>query len=217
MSSSSPIRPWLFALTVSLLVASACIAGDPVPLFDGKTFAGWEGNLNTVWRIEEQGLVAGSLDKKQEKNDFIATTAEYGDFDLTLEWKLEGTEGFINGGVQFRSKRIPNHHEMIGYQADIGVGFDGALYDESRRRKVLARPSEEVLAKAQRPIGEWNQYRVRAEGARIRLWLNGVLTVDYTESDESIERSGRIGLQIHGGGKVVVHYRNLKIEKLGES
>lgn len=200
-----------------LVVASAGVAGDPIPLFDGKTFAGWEGNLNTVWRIEEQSLVAGSLDKKQEKNDFIATTAEYGDFDLTLEWKLEGTEGFINGGVQFRSKRIPNHHEMIGYQADIGAGFDGALYDESRRRKVLARPSEEVLAKAKRPIGEWNQYRVRAEGARIRLWLNGVLTVDYTESDENIERSGRIALQIHGNGKVVVHYRNLKIEKLGES
>ena len=39
--------------------------------------------------------------------------------------------------MQFRTKRIPKHHEVIGYQADIGQGYWGALYDESRRNKVL--------------------------------------------------------------------------------
>ena len=191
-------------------------AGEPVALFDGKTFEGWEGNTGSVWRIEEGALTAGSLEKKQEKNDFLATTKEYGDFELTLKWRLEGSEGFVNGGVQFRSKRIPDHHEVIGYQADLGAGYDGALYDESRRKKMLAQPSKEVLATCQKPVGEWNEYRIRAEGPRIQLWLNGVQTVDYTEQDGDIERRGLIAVQIHGGPPSEAWYRNIRIRTLEE-
>lgn len=182
-------------------------------LFDGSTFTGWEGNIGTVWRIEDGALVAGSLEKKQEKNDFLATTREYGNFDLSLKWKLEGSEGFVNGGVQFRSKRIPGHHEVIGYQADLGKGFDGALYDESRRKRILAQPSEEVLATCRKAPGEWNDYRIRADGPRIQIWLNGVQTVDYTETEDGIEGKGVIAVQIHGGATSVVRYKDLRIEE----
>jgi len=203
-------------IAAAFLLASAWIPlqADPAPLFDGKTFEGWEGNTATVWRIEDGALTAGSLSKKQEKNDFLATVKEYGDFELTLKWRLEGTEGFVNGGVQIRSKRIPDHHEVIGYQADLGAGYDGALYDESRRKKMLAQPSKEVLAKAQKPLGEWNHYRIRCEGPRIRLWLNDVLTVDYTEADPGIEQKGMIAVQIHGNATSVVQYKDLVIEEL---
>jgi hypothetical protein len=187
---------------------------DPVPLFDGKTFTGWEGDAGSVWRIEDGSLVAGSLEKKQGKNNFLATEKKYGDFELTLKWKLEGTEGFVNGGVQFRTVRIPNHHEVSGYQADLGKGYDGALYDESRRKKMLAQPSPEVLAKAQKPLGEWNDYRIRAEGKRIQIWLNGVQTVDYNESEPNIDATGIIAVQIHGGATSIVRYKDLMIEEL---
>jgi len=187
---------------------------DPLPLFDGKTFTGWEGDAGSVWRIEDGSLVAGSLEKKQGKNNFLATEKKYGDFELTLKWKLEGTEGFVNGGVQFRTVRIPNHHEVSGYQADLGKGYDGALYDESRRKKMLAQPSPEVLAKAQKPLGEWNDYRIRAEGKRIQIWLNGVQTVDYNESEPNIDATGIIAVQIHGGATSIVRYKDLMIEEL---
>lgn len=204
------------AVAAVLLFASARnpLQAGPVPLFDGKTFEGWEGNTGTVWRIEDGALTAGSLSTKQEKNDFLATVKEYGDFELTLKWRLEGTEGFVNGGIQIRSKRIPDHHEVIGYQADLGAGYDGALYDESRRKKMLAKPSEEVLAKARKPLGEWNDYRIRCEGPRLRLWLNDVLTVDYTEADPGIEAKGMIAVQIHGNATSVVQYKDLMIEEL---
>lgn len=205
-------RPALSALLLSLVLS--VIAAEPVALFDGKTFAGWEGNIDKVWRIEDGALVAGSLTQKQEKNDFLATTKEYGDFELTLKWKLEGTEGFVNGGVQFRSQRIPDHHEVIGYQADLGAGYDGALYDESRRKKMLAQPSKEVLAKAQKSLGEWNEYRIRAEGPRIRMWLNGIQTVDYTEAEPGIAMTGLIAVQIHGNATSVVRYKDLMITGL---
>jgi hypothetical protein len=208
---------------IGLLLAFGSLHAEPVPLFDGKTFAGWEGDIGSVWRIEDGALVAGSLEKKQEKNNFLATKKKYGDFELTLKWKLEGTEGFVNGGVQFRTVRIPNHHEVSGYQADLGKGYDGALYDESRRKKMLAQPSPEVLAKAQKPLGEWNDYRIRAEGNRIQIWLNGVQTVDYTETagvvlqegkSMVIDTTGIIAVQIHGGATSIVRYKDLMIEEL---
>ncbi len=189
-------------------------AAGPVPLFDGKTFAGWEGDTENVWRIEDGALTAGSLEKRQEKNDFLATEKSYGDFELTLKWRLEGTEGFVNGGVQFRSARIPHHHEISGYQADLGAGYDGALYDESRRRRMLAQPAREILARAQKPPGEWNDYRIRAEGPRIRIWLNGVQTVDYTETEPGIATSGKIAVQIHGNATCVVQYKEVAIREL---
>ncbi|MEZ5384810.1 MAG: DUF1080 domain-containing protein [Prosthecobacter sp.] len=201
---------------LSFLAALAVTAhAEPLPLFDGKTFAGWEGDTGTVWRIEDGAFVAGSMDKKQEKNNFLATEKTFGDFELTLKWKLEGTEGFVNGGVQFRTVRIPDHHEVSGYQADLGKGYDGALYDESRRKKMLAQPTPEVLAKAQKPLGEWNDYRIRAEGPRIQIWLNGVQTVDYTETEPGIDLTGIIAVQIHGNATSIVSYKDIMIEELG--
>ncbi len=200
---------------LSLLVALSLTAhAEPVLLFDGKSFTGWEGDTGTVWRIEDGAFVAGSLETKQEKNNFLATEKKYGDFELTLKWKLEGTEGFVNGGVQFRTVRIPDHHEVSGYQADLGRGYDGALYDESRRKKMLAQPSPEVLAKAQKPLGEWNDYRIHAEGNRIQIWLNGVQTVDYTETEPDIDKTGIIAVQIHGNATSIVRYKDIMIEEL---
>jgi hypothetical protein len=110
----------------TLAFAAFAHAAD-TPLFDGKTFTGWEGDTKNTWRIEDDALVAGTLEKPQAENDFLATTKQFANFELTLKWKLDGTKGFVNGGVQFRTKRIPGSHEVSGYQADLGAGYDGAL------------------------------------------------------------------------------------------
>ncbi len=199
----------LLLCTFGLVAAQAA----PVPLFDGKTFEGWDGDTAKTWRIEDGTLVGGSMAEKVPHNEFLATKKSYGNFELRLQFKLTGTEGMINGGVQFRSERIPDHFEMIGYQADMGEGYYGALYDESRRKKVLLAPAPEVIAKALK-LNEWNEYRIRCEGRHIQLWVNGVQTVDYTETDESIVQTGRIAVQIHGGGKAEARYKDLVIEEL---
>ena len=196
-----------FCCAVSLAHAA------PVPLFDGKTFDGWEGETGKTWRIEDGALVGGSLTEKVPHNEFLATKKTYANFDLKLKFKLLGTEGFINGGVQFRSTRIPNNFEMIGYQADMGDGYWGSLYDESRRKKTLASPAKELVEKALKK-GEWNDYRIRCEGRHIQIWLNGVQTVDYTEPDESIVQDGYIAVQIHGNGKAEAWYKDLVLEEL---
>lgn len=207
------LRSWPL-IVLAALAAPLSLAAAPVPLFDGRTFAGWEGDTGRTWRIEDGALVGGSLTETVPRNDFLVTTRSFGDFVLRLKFKLEGTEGFINAGVQFRSQRATRPaHEMVGYQADIGAKYWGALYDETRRNKVLAGPDP---AEAERlvKIGDWNDYEIRAEGPRIQLFLNGRQTVDYIEPDPAIPRSGLIGLQVHGGGKAKVSYRDLTIEEL---
>jgi hypothetical protein len=208
MSTRISIVAFLF----SMLVVPA-IAADPLPLFDGKTFAGWEGDTEKTWRVEDGVITAGSLDVTVPRNEFLCTTKTYGDFELKVRFKLVGDKARANAGIQFRTRRIPNHHEVSGYQADVGQQYWGALYDESRRNKVLAKPDAKLLDGLVKH-GDWNDYTIRCEGPRVRLWLNGKLTVDYSEADDKIERSGVIGLQIHGGAKAKVYYKDVRIEEL---
>ena len=184
----------------------------PTQIFDGKTFDGWEGNLK-IFRIQDGAIVGGSFDGKIVRNEFLCTPKSYGDFELRLKVKLLG-EG-ANAGVQFRTKRIPNHHEVSGYQADMGAGWWGALYDESRRNKVLKGPDQEKM-KAVVKQGEWNDYVIRAEGKRIQLWLNGFQTVDYVEEDPAIETAGVICPQIHSGPPSEAWYKDITIVELSK-
>jgi hypothetical protein len=204
----------LIALVMSLVSVSAvrqAAPPTPVSLFDGKTFTGWEGNL-TIFRIEDGAIVGGSLKQKIARNEFLCTTKDYGDFELRLKVKLVGGDD-ANAGVQFRTKRIPNNHEVSGYQADMGTGWWGGLYDESRRKKVLKGPDQQRMKQVIK-AGDWNDYVIRAVGTRIQLSLNGVQTVDYMEQDPSIERRGVICPQIHAGAPAEAWYKDITIVDL---
>jgi len=197
-----------------LFLVLAIPAPQAVSIFDGKTLDGWEGST-TVWRVADGCIVGGSM-QGNKQNEFLATKKSYKDFVLKLEYKLVGTEGFVNSGVQIRSRRIDKPaNEMKGYQADIGKGFSGCLYDESRRNKMLIKADDAVIQKAEKP-GDWNVYEIRCEGLRVVLKINGTQTIDYTEEDKTLEQEGLIGLQIHGGNKAEVSFRNITIEELGE-
>ncbi|MDP6543935.1 MAG: DUF1080 domain-containing protein [Phycisphaerae bacterium] len=185
-------------------------AGKAVRIFDGKTFDGWEGNLKS-FRIEDGAIVGGTLKAKIPRNEFLCTKKKYSDFELRLKVKLAGGRG--NAGIQIRTRRIPNHHEVSGYQADMGQNWWGCLYDESRRNKVLARPKKAELAKVLKADG-WNEYIIRCVGPRIQLFFNGLKTVDYTERDAKIATTGIIGLQIHGGRPSEAWYKDITIVDL---
>ncbi|MBX2925006.1 MAG: DUF1080 domain-containing protein [Chitinophagaceae bacterium] len=204
-----------------MIPALLCVIGlkteaqhKTMPLFNGKDFTGWEGDTVKLWRVENGVLIGGSLIETVPENNFLCTRKSYDNFILKTKFKLLGSEGFINGGVQFRSKRLSNPpNEMEGYQADLGDGYWASIYDESRRNKTLT-PMDTVLLKKLVKKNDWNDYEVRAEGRRIRVFLNGKLTADYTEPDVSIPQTGIIGLQIHGGGKAEIHFKDMRIQEL---
>ncbi|MHC4179941.1 MAG: family 16 glycoside hydrolase [Planctomycetota bacterium] len=185
-------------------------AGDqPISLFDGKSFQGWEGNLD-AFRIEAGAIVGGSLTKPIPRNDYLCSKKTYADFELRLKFKVLG-EG-ANAGIQIRSERVPNSNEMIGYQADLGDKWWGCLYDE-RRHKLLTGPPEQQRSKIIRR-NDWNEYVIRCQGRRVQLWINGHQTVVYTEPDESIPQVGVIGLQIHVGPPSEAWYKDIELVKL---
>lgn len=201
-------------LAVPLGAARQLAATAAVPLFDGQSFAGWDGDTTATWRIIDGAVVGGSLVERVPHNEFLATTREFADFVLEVDFKLLGDEGLINAGVQVRSQRVPNHHEMVGYQLDLGdPTWWGSLYDESRRNRVLAQADAAAVNRVLRR-GEWNTYEIVCEGPRIRASINGLPTIDYTEPDASIPQVGRIALQVHGGGKVEAWYRDIRVREL---
>ena len=199
-------------LTVSLLAAEKK-EPKPVAIFDGKTFKGWEGNLD-IFRIEDGAIVGGTLKAPIKHNEFLCTEKTYGDFELRLKVKLLGGPR-ANAGIQFRTKRIPNHHEVIGYQADMGEGWWGSLYDERRRRKILAKADAELIKQLLKP-NEWNDYVIRAEGNLIQLFINGHKTIEFKEEDENIDKTGVIALQIHGGPASEAWYKDISIVDLSK-
>jgi hypothetical protein len=198
----------LFALLASL--GHADDGAKPEILFDGKSLTGWEGNLKS-FRVKDGAIVGGNLNERIPRNEFLCTEKTYANFELRLKFKVLGKGA--NAGVQIRSRRIPDHHEVIGYQADRGDGWWGSLYDESRRKKVLAAADMDKVAQVLRR-DDWNEYVIRCEGKRIQLWINGLQTVDYTEPDDSIEQTGVIGLQIHGGPPSEAWYKDITIKPL---
>ena len=204
--------PAVLATCVSALLRSGTSVAAPRPIFDGKTLDGWEGDADW-WRVEAGEIRGGSFTRKVPANFFLATTKSYQNFELKLELRLTGT-GFVNSGIQIRSIRLPKGTEMSGYQIDYGPGWYGKLYDESRRSKVIADSVDpQAVAKAVRPEG-WNEYRILAEGPRIRTWINGVPALDYTEQDPSVALDGQIAIQIHSGGMAEIQARNIQIEEL---
>ncbi|MBQ99904.1 MAG: hypothetical protein CMO60_03485 [Verrucomicrobiales bacterium] len=197
---------WIFLLLTSLSLS----AGEK--LFDGTTLKGWQVQKGEerYWKVRGGVIVGGSMTEKVAHNTFITTVKRYGDFELRLKAKVEGPRA--NAGIQIRSERIENHHEMIGYQADIGKNIWGRLYDESRRRSFLIDWASKDGVKAAKE--GWNDYIIRCEGSRIRLWVNGTLTCDYTEKDEKIPLKGFIALQAHSGPPFEASYKGVEIEEL---
>lgn len=203
-----------FALTaLSLTALCASVSAAPTPLFDGKSLDQWE-SVSQLWRVENGLITGGSLTETVKHNDFLATKRSFHNFDLTLKIRIRGGGGFINSGIQIRSIRVPGNSEMSGYQVDAGPGWWGKLYDESRRNKVIATAAKENDIVASIKSEDWVEYRIRCVGPRIQSWINSVEGLDYTEADTNIAQDGKIGIQVHGGGKALVEVNDIYIEEL---
>ena len=210
----------LFILLVTLAACSKSnpenndSSAPPISLFDGHTWDQWEGD-KSYFRIESEAIVAGSLAQPIPKNQFLCTEASYDNFELRLKVKFTSKDN--NAGIQFRTKRIPNHHEVIGYQADVGYLPDrpiwASLYDESRRNRFLVEPPADAVWAALDTLG-WNDYRIYCNGDSIKFWLNDHLLLQYEEKIDSIARSGVVCLQIHSGPPAEAWYKDIFIAPL---
>lgn len=184
-------------------------------LFNGKTLDGWK-TVNpahqNLWYVKDSMMMCGDGINKIPENTYLHTVKEYTDFEFRCLFRLSGDEktGMINSGIQYRSKII--NGEIVGYQADIGNGYWGDIYDEHRRGK-LAGGDLSILHRLLKPDG-WNSYIVRVKGNYHELYINGVKTCEYTEKNNTIPATGVIAVQIHSGGAGIVQFRDITITAL---
>lgn len=178
------------------------------PLFDGRTLNDFDMDTPGIWSVEN-GVITGRHGGLNY-NDFLRTKKTYGNFVLRAKFRLR--DGVGNSGIQFRSKPVPDSHEVSGFQADIGQQYWGCLYDESRRKRVLASALPDSLSGLNKT--GWNDYVVTAEGPAITIELNGKRTVEYVEREAGIASTGFIALQVHSGPAIQVEFKDLVIKEL---
>ncbi len=174
-----------------------------VPLFNGKDLTGWAAEGKAEWKVDD-GVLVGTQGPGNAPGDLF-TTAAYADFELEATYRVQWP---ANTGIWFRYQS-----EQKAYQADIlewpdPLAYSGTIYCPGRM--FLAVNSDPKLEKKE----DWNTMRIRAEGDRLRVWLNGVQTADVR--DGSIDR-GRIGIQVHPGDQFAgmkVMIREMKIRVL---
>lgn len=190
-----------------LLVASAARADSDgwTPLFDGQTLDGWEVLPGGEWSVVD-GTIVGSQEADESRHGQLLSVDEYGDFEARVSYRA--TEG--NSGFYFRVEKTDHYFAVKGFQAEIDSNGDscGGLY-ETLGREWVARPPTD----AYRP-GEWNDMTVTAKGGDITVTLNGVETARLT--DDPGARRGRFGLQLHGGMRMRVEFKDIAVRSLDD-
>ena len=143
-------------------------------LFDGTSLAAWRG-YQQAELPEGWTAIDGIMTKTRVTND-IVTREQYGDFELTLEWKLP-LRG--NSGIFYRAteKETKVYWSAPEYQlAEDSLTPDSRNIMTSVAAVHSFYPSKRGVA---RPAGEWNTTRIVAHGAHIEHWLNGQLIAEY--------------------------------------
>jgi putative heme-binding domain-containing protein len=168
--------------------------------FNGKDLAGWDGNTD-LWKVEN-GEIVGTSRTGLKHNEFLKSQMVFGDFRFVCEVKL--TPNKENSGIQFRSEALANG-EVKGYQADVGAGWWGKLYEEEGRALLWDKPGEQHVNR-----DGWNTYEILAVGEKIQTAINGKLCVDL--NDPKGARQGIFAFQLHSGGPMEVRYKNLEVE-----
>lgn len=216
-------NPRLLAVALLLAGAPFAAAADDgwIQLFNGKDLEGWVQKNGTAKYSVEDGAIVGRT-SEGSPNSFLCTLQEYGDFELEFEVKVDDS---LNSGVQIRSQTADGTSagRVNGPQVEIEAsGKDGAeagyIYGEATGRGWLV-PDDRRTPHKHFKDGEWNKFRVVAQGPRIQTWINDAPIVDL--SDRQIFESharGFIGLQVHGiqagTGPFQVAWRNIRLKKL---
>jgi hypothetical protein len=222
--------PILLAAALCLVFAGCTTSSSNSagkPLFDGKSLDNWVVKGGTATYRIEDGVIVGRT-VEGSKNTFLSTTRDHADFDLRLEVLCDKE---LNSGIQIRShvytqetpqasqpNRKREKGEVYGYQCEITTAdkcVSGNFWDEGRWTKWHDDLTKKPGACAAFKDGQWNHYRIVAQGDRIRSWVNGVPCADFRDS---LDATGFIGLQVHsiakGKGPYEVRWRNITLREL---
>jgi len=204
---------FVLALNLSLAPNALCLGEDGldadgfVPLFDGKTLTGWKPLPGGKWEVVD-GAIVGSQEKSEKRHGQLLSEKEYGNFVVRLKFKaIEGNSGFY-----FRAQQVDHDYAVKGFQAEIdsrGKSI-GGLY-ETLGRAWVSKPKQETVETYFREK-EWNEMTVTAIDGDVTVEVNGIQSAQI--KDDPGPRRGFFGLQLHGGSKMHVMFKDIEIKQL---
>ena len=194
----------------------------------GNRIRNWSGD-EKLWS-QKDGVLIGETDGSLKMNRFLTwKAATVQNFDLRVKVRISKRG---NSGIHYRAMSRPDLRldVVTGYQCDIVAGrsrHNGQLHEEGGR-KILAHAGEKVVADPpggqwvtgtfevrEVESGKWNEYRVLAEGNRIRQWINGHPTADFIDMNQNKQTfEGVLALQVHKGPPMKVEFKEIRIKHL---
>jgi type 1 glutamine amidotransferase len=136
---------------------------------------------------------------------------QFTSYSLKADWRLTGDS---NSGI-FVGFPNPGNDPWVAVNQGYEVQIDATDAADRTTGAIYTFKSADLAARdaALNPAGEWNAYELLVEGQRIRVYLNGRLINDFTNTDPARNLDGYIGLQNHGTGDTAA-FRNVRIKEL---
>ncbi len=203
-----------------------------VALFNGKDLTGWKGlvlnqkqralmspkehaerqkeadqRMHNHWKVVDGALMFDGA--PFNKSGPLCTIKQYGNFEMLVDWKISkgGDSGiYLRGSPQVQ---IWDPDDPSQQKNGAAKGSGGLWNNEKNERFPLVR--------ADKPIGEWNTFRIRMVDDRVTVWLNGQLVTDnvvmenYWDRKHPIYPREQIELQNHNHP---LYFRNIFIKEL---
>ena len=197
------------------------------PIFNGRDLSGWS-QVDGFFSARDGAIVGESTAEHPCKPNhrLVYTAEELADFELRAEFRLSIAS---NSGIQLRC--APQFIADNGYQADMNGGgnYVGFLYhprqhlvgergadvaiDAAGKKRVTRFADGKALQRLYR-AERWNDMRVKVEGRKITVWINGVRTTSVEDPRlEFLPEKGHIALQLHQGPPMKVEFRNLRLRR----
>ncbi|MBN1804760.1 MAG: DUF1080 domain-containing protein [Sedimentisphaerales bacterium] len=196
-----------------------------VALFNGRDLTGWKGLVDDPKKRREMSseeLAAKQVKADEDMNKHwkvidgvlcfdgkghsLCTARDYSDFEMLVDWKIEkgGDSGiYLRGSpqVQIWDTTLTRVGAQVG---------SGGLYNNQKGKSKPDRIAD-------KPVGQWNTFRIIMKGQRVTVYLNGIKVVNnvvmenYWERDKPIYPSEQIELQAHS---TPLYFRNVFIREI---
>ena len=201
----------LFAFSFLLAFDGLAFAEDAdgfTPLFDGKTLDGWEQqppeSAREHWQVVDGEVIAENVNKKASD---LWTVKEYRDYEMELEYKT--TSDIYDTGVFLRGA---GHQVQIGISSGLKRDMTACIYAAKDKHDGSGYPVQlDKVTEFNKP-DQWNHLRIVLRGKQMKTFLNGEAFVDY--HGDTINDEGPIGLQLHAGHHMKIHFRHVKVKEL---
>ena len=194
----------LISCAILLISATALVAGPKLkPIFNGKDLSGWEvpdGNDEAGWYKAVEGVLKIQSGSKK-KGSILWSKKKYRNFVVEFEFRMG--EGRVDSGMHVRTK----DQIQIGISGSLNRDMTCSPYIPGKGYPVEAKNIKKLLKPK-----DWNTMRIQAIGKEYTVWLQGEKVMTY-KSDSAIDE-GPIGIQLHGGRKMAIDFRKLKLAEL---